>query len=367
VTLTTRRAVLGGLAALPLTGLAGCMFRDDPVAGASHPALTPPREAAVCALVAVPADRAKARAVLTTVAARVRGANVTGVTAASLAIGHTWFDKAGLGDRRPPGATGRPRFTGDAPIAERVGGDVLVLLEADRPPAATSGMAAMLAGLSGYGAVVRWQVACSRPENEVRDGRATARDALGFVTGLGNRDSRDGPAVDDVTLIRSGAGVPAWAVGGTYLAADVVRLDRDAWNAEPPAQQENIVGRRTDGRWLDGTPANEEPDFGADPYGYQTPLDSHVRLANPRPAGYAAPPLIRRSWNYAVTGSGGRETEAGVLFMCYQADIGAGYAAVKDRLEKQALNDYVRTVGGGYFVVPPPDPAEGTWERALVG
>jgi deferrochelatase/peroxidase EfeB len=127
-----------------------------------------------------------------------------------------------------------------------------------------------------------------------------------------------------------------------------------------------VGGRDACHRWLDGTPASEQPDFAGDPYGLRTPLDAHVRLANPRASGHEPPPLVRRSWNYAVTGAGGRVAEAGVLYMCYQADIEAGYAAVKERLEEQALNDYVRTVGGGYFVVPPADTLEGTWETALL-
>jgi deferrochelatase/peroxidase EfeB len=363
------RAVLGGLVAGPLaaTALAGCMFRSDPVAGASHPALVAPREEAVLALLAVPADPAKARGVVQALARRTRAVNAAGAgTSATLAVGDTWFAKAGLADRRPPGAEPLPRFPGDELDRLRTGGDVLVLVEGDNRPIAGRGSASMLAGLEGYGAVVRWQVAASRPENEVRDGRALTRDTLGFVQGFANRDVRDGPAVDGVTLIRSGDGVPAWAVGGTYLALRVLRLDRAAWDAEPAAMQEQVIGRRTDGRWLDGTAADGEPDFGADPYGAYTPHDSHVRLANPRTPGSSPPPLVRRSWSYATPGPAASREE-GVLFMAYQADVEAGFVAVQRRLEDQALNEYVRAVGGGCFVVPPGDVRDVPWEQALLG
>ena len=50
--------------------------------------------------------------------------------------------------------------------------------------------------------------------------------------------------------------------------------------------------------------------------------------------------------------------------MSYQADIGGGFEAVQRRLTGQRLDDYILTVGGGYFVVPPPGT---TWERSLTG
>jgi deferrochelatase/peroxidase EfeB len=341
------------------------MFGSDPVAAASHPALAAPREEAVVALVAVPPDPRQARAALAALATQVRVANAGG-TPAMLAIGHTWFAKAGLADRRPRGLAEMPRFRGDRLESPRSQGDLLVQVEADTGPAAARAAARMLDGLAATGSQVRWQMAGGRAENLVRDGRSLTRNALGFVEGVGNRDSRDGPAVDGVTLITAGGGVPAWSVGGTYLVLRVVRLDRAAWDAETPAEQEQIIGRRTDGRWLDGTPAEGEPDFGNDPYGFGTPLDSHVRAANPRTPGSSAPPLVRRSWSYAVEGPVVAREE-GVLFMCYQADVEAGFAAVQRRLEKQALNDYVATVGGGYFVIPPRDPApDRPWEQALL-
>lgn len=56
------------------------------------------------------------------------------------------------------------------------------------------------------------------------------------------------------------------------------------------------VGRRRDGRWLDGTPRAEQPAFGANPQGRITPLDAHVRKAAPDRRN--PPPLVRRGYNY---------------------------------------------------------------------
>jgi deferrochelatase/peroxidase EfeB len=370
--------VLGGLAAaaLPLaapaaasTLLAGCGSTETPARRAStHPALRPPRDEAVVAVIAVPPRVDVARSTLAALASRVRAANGTGLrTSAMLALGHTWFAKAGLESSRPPQVGAMPEFPGDQLDPLRVGGDLLVQLEGDTRPIAERGMAELLAGLTPPGgAVVRWRAAGRRPENQVVDGRPLTRNAAGFLEGFGNPDAGDGSRVDDVTLVRAGSDVPPWVVGGMYLVLRVIRLDREAWAAEPPAEQETIIGRRTDGRWLDGTPTDQDPDFGKDPYGWQTPLESHVRLANPKGKRKSAPPLVRRSWTYAVEPQANVVREQGSLFMCYQSDIGAGFDAVRKRLRKQKLAGYVTPLGGGYFAVPPPDPVDGGWEQALL-
>ncbi|WP_406530746.1 hypothetical protein [Streptomyces sp. I8-5] len=46
-------------------------------------------------------------------------------------------------------------------------------------------------------------------------------------------------------------------------------------------EQERVTGLRRDGRWLEGTPAHEQPGFAADPNGRAVPPDSDVRLAAP--------------------------------------------------------------------------------------
>jgi hypothetical protein len=124
------------------------------------------------------------------------------------------------------------------------------------------------------------------------------------------------------------------------------------------------MGRRRDGTWLDGSPASAEPDFAADPHGRVTPLDSHVRRAHPRTDGSSGPPLIRRSWGYTEHQTGGGPDD-GLLFMCYQADLDAGFVAVQKRLVGQAMDRYLLTVSGGYFVVPPPDAPGRRWRTAF--
>jgi deferrochelatase/peroxidase EfeB len=192
-----------------------------------------------------------------------------------------------------------------------------------------------------------------RRENRAEDGRGLAQNPFHFTEGYGNPAGER--AVGERVFVRAGQGEPGWAVGGSYQVVRFIRLATDLWDLDTLREQERIVGRRADGRWLDGTPSGEEPHFAADPRGKITPLDSHVRRAAPDRR--HPPPLVRRSYTYD-RGDGDR----GLIFSCFQRDLAAGFEAVQKRLQGEAMAKYILTVGGGYFFVPPPGEA---WLEAL--
>ena len=86
------------------------------------------------------------------------------------------------------------------------------------------------------------------------------------------------------------------------------------------------------------TYANEHdiPDYAADPKGERIPLDAHIRLANPRTPGTEANLILRRGYNYSrgVTNAG--QLDMGLLFVCFQADLAAGFLAVQNAPERRA-------------------------------
>jgi deferrochelatase/peroxidase EfeB len=268
----------------------------------------------------------------------------------SVALGLTSAVFVGrLAARRPRQLRPMPTFPGDVPGPGRHGVDALVQVGAATVAAARRGLDDVVARA---GAVVTWRADLGRPDNAVRQGRALTRNVLGFAEGHTNPDARRPRDVDDVVLTGPSSGEPGWAVGGSYLVARVLTASLDLWDVDA-AVQERVIGRRRDGGWLDGRGAFEQPDFAADPDGALTPLDSHVRRANPRDGRIPPPRLLRRGWTYT---GGDRRDEIGLLFVCYQADLATGFDAVQHRLAGEALDRYVLATGGGYFYLPPDRP-----------
>lgn len=185
-----------------------------------------------------------------------------------------------------------------------------------------------------------------RPENRVEGGRGLTRNLFGFSEGFANPDN--GRADSVVRVVE-----PGWGTGGSYQVVRIIRVAASLWDADPINVQEQVIGRRRDGRWLDGSPAFGEPRFGADPAGAVTPLDAHVRRANPRQAGAEPPPLVRRGYSFDRGRDAYGQRDEGLLFSCFQADLADGFEAVQHRLAGEALSHYTLTVGGGYFFVPP--------------
>ncbi len=330
----SRREVIVGAAAAGL--LAGCTGR--PAARPADPlAADPPVHTAVAAYDLDAAVRGDVAGVLRGIGERAAAA--PGGTEVLVGLGASLFDRPVLRDRRPRQLTPMPVFPGDVLEPARTHGDVFVQAGATSADAAR-GLLDRVAGPLA----ARWRVEGSRSGTGRSGGRPTATNLFGFAEGHGN------PAPDRVpATVRAHDGEPGWAAGGTYLAVRTIRFATAMWNADPVEAQERMIGRRRDGRWLDGADPAAEPDFARDPAGRTTPLDAHVRLAR----GGGAPEMLRRGYTYRQPG------EEGLLFLAYQRDLDRGFAGVQRRLAGEPLARYVLPVGGGYFFVPPQRP--GTW------
>ncbi|MFC8827588.1 Dyp-type peroxidase [Streptomyces sp. NPDC057137] len=269
----------------------------------------------------------------------------------SLGLGASLVEGAAASS--PQQLTVMPSFVGDLLDPTQSHGDLLVRVAGEHSAAVREAIQGVKAVAAKTGWTVRWAIDGFRADNRVEGGRGLARNPFHFTEGFGNPDSER--EVVDRVLVRDGQGEPEWAVGGSYQVVRVIRFATELWDKDSVPEQERIMGRGRDGRWLDGTPTAEEPNFAADPKGRRTPLDSHVRLAAPDRRN--PPPLVRRSYSYD-RGDG----DTGIIFSCYQRDLVQGFEAVQKRLEGEALAKYVLTTGGGYFFVPPPGDA---WIDAL--
>lgn len=266
-----------------------------------------------------------------------------------LALSSTLFAP---GASRPHQLAPMPSFAGDVLDPAQTQGDVLVQISGRTAAELNSAAQQLVSSTPGWRLL--WHIDGFRSQSRVEDGRALTSNPFHFHEGFGNPSNERGAA--DRALVRADQGEPGWAVGGSYQVVRIIRLATELWDKDSIHEQERIVGRRRNGRWLDGTPALEEPNFAADLAGKLTPLDSHVRLAAPDRRNL--PPLVRRSYSYD-RGNG----DVGLIFSCFQRDLAAGFEAVQKRLAGEAMAKYLLTTGGGYFFVPPPGDA---WVEALL-
>ena len=95
------------------------------------------------------------------------------------------------------------------------------------------------------------------------------------------------------------------------------------------------------------------------------PLDSHIRLANPRTADTADQRLLRRAWNYQRGFDQAGQLDQGLIFVAFNQDLERQFVAVQKRLAGEPMTDYITPVGGGYYYVPPGARGGGDWVGSI--
>jgi deferrochelatase/peroxidase EfeB len=287
----------------------------------------------------------------------------------TMALGASLFDgRFGLGPRKPAELEPMQAFAHDNLDPTISHGDLLVQLCANHRDTVGHAMLDLLAHTSG-GMRIRWRVDGFRfPPRPA----GIPRDWMGFKDGITNPDTSNAATMNQEVWVQAGAPEPAWTAGGTYHVVRIIQMALDKWSTVPIEEQERIFGRRK----ISGAPLyaisptasdNLDPVYTNDPQGLLTPLNSHIRLANPQtPQAAATSAILRRSYQYDRSPDAQGNLDMGHTFCCFQQHLQT-YIAMQTRLENEMLVPYISPRGGGYFfAVPGVRDAQDYYARGLL-
>ncbi|URQ59457.1 iron uptake transporter deferrochelatase/peroxidase subunit [Pantoea alhagi] len=273
----------------------------------------------------------------------------------TVSVGEALFDdRYGLTALKPAKLQTMTRFPNDALDAESCHGDLLLQICANTNDTVIHALRDIIKHTPDLLAV-RWRREGFISDHAARSkGKETPINLLGFKDGTANPDATNRALMDSILWVTQDQQEPAWAVGGSYQAVRIIQFRVEFWDRTPLGEQQTIFGREK----LSGAPLgmkheHDEPDYAQDPQGKMIPLDAHIRLANPRTPETQSSLMLRRGYSYSAGITSAGQLDMGLLFVCYQHDLEKGFLTVQQRLNGEALEEYIKPTGGGYFFVLP--------------
>jgi deferrochelatase/peroxidase EfeB len=273
----------------------------------------------------------------------------------TVAVGASLFDgRYGLSARKPAQLVTMKPFLHDDLDPALSDGDILIQLCAMHRDTTVHALLEILAHTRGA-MKPRWQInGTINPPRPV----GTPRDWLGFKDGTTQPDTTNPAKMNRLVWAQPHTAEPAWAAGGTYQAVRIIHMNVEKWQQVPLGQQERIFGRRkASGAPMyamdENAPDTLDPIYTNDPQGLITPLNSHIRLANPQtPQTASTSTILRRSYDYDRSPDVHGNLDLGHTFVCFQRELDT-YITMQTRLEAETLVPYISPRGGGYFFALP--------------
>lgn len=287
--------------------------------------------------------------------------------AASLTItfgfGPSLFDERfGLSAQRPAPLADLPAFSKDQLDPQRTGGDIMVQACANSAQVADHAIRNLLR-IAAARSSLRWiQRGFLDVPGAPGSTGGTPRNLLGFKDGTANLPTNDATRMAN-NVWASTDESPAWMIDGTYAVVRRVRTLIEPWDNASLQEQEDATGRRKySGAPFGGTLEHDRV------VSANLPIDSHVRLANPRTGQDSERErILRRGYNYAdgiapITGplpnDNGQpvvgQMDVGLLFIAFQQDPRRQFVPMQTRLDAHdALNEYLVHTGSGIFAIAP--------------
>ncbi|GAB2705006.1 dye decolorizing peroxidase [Microbacterium marinum] len=252
------------------------------------------------------------------------------------------------GGARPGWLAPLPAFSIDRLQKEYSDGDLLIQIAADDPLTVAHTSRMMLKDTRSF-ATLRWsQQGFRRAHGSVKPG-TTMRNLFGQVDGTSNPEP--GTADFDTVVWNTTDG---WAADGTGIVVRRIAMDLDKWDRLDRPGRDQSVGRyQSNGAPLTGTDEFDEPDFTAKtPIGFPViPEFSHLRRSRSE---NTAERIFRRAFNYDDTPTPGQISNAGLIFVSFQADIEKQFTPIQRRLDElDLLNEWTAPIGSAVFAAPP--------------
>jgi deferrochelatase/peroxidase EfeB len=283
-----------------------------------------------------------------------------------VSVGASLFDdRYGLAGRKPAGLERMPFLANDRLDPARSHGDLLLTVTSAHEDINLFALRQLHRATRGTLAL-HWMLSGYNRRTEARPGEAGKRNLMGFIDGTANLDAGAADVMDRHVWVGAGDDEPAWATGGTYHVVRVIRMLVEFWDRTRLSEQEALIGRRKDtGAPLDGEAESDVPDYGADPDGEVTPLDAHIRLANPRTRETQDDLILRAGLSFSRGFDGSGQLDQGLAFVSYQRRM-SQFLNTQARLTGEPLKEYIRPEGGGfYFALPGVEDPDGVLGEGL--
>ncbi|MFE7069426.1 iron uptake transporter deferrochelatase/peroxidase subunit [Streptomyces sp. NPDC057620] len=269
-------------------------------------------------------------------------------------FGHSFFARTGLEKQRPIALDPLPDFSSDHLDKARSNGDLWVQIGANDSLVAFHALRAIQQD-AGRAAKVRWQMNGFNRSPGATTRPLTARNLMGQIDGT--RNPKPSEADFDRRIFVPDAGDPAWMAGGSYAVVRRIRMLLDDWEKLSVTDQEDVIGRRkSDGAPLSsGTGGTETTAMDLEKTGGDgkllVPINAHARITRPDENGGAA--MLRRPFSFHDGIDADGVPDAGLLFVCWQADPLRGFVPVQRKLDRgDALSTFIRHESSGLFAVP---------------